>query len=568
MKRFALISLFALTVAAVYGFPPAAKQAPAAPPPAVVTYHNDNARTGQNLKETILTTTNVNATTFGKIFKYAVDGNIYAQPLYVPNVTINGSTHNVVYVVTENDSVYAFDADSATLNPNPLWFTPLTSPPDVISHPCLDHKTACTIWPIVGVTGTPAISLATNTMYFVTRTKEIVNGDTTNPYYFQRLHALDITTGLEKAGSPATICGDYFRAGMGCKLSSGTFNPLQDGQRPGLLLEPTPGFSHAILWIGFAGQGMILAYDPSTMALLGDWTATPHPKNTTGGGGIWGSGGGLTGDTKGNVFVSVGDGTFDVNVGGNNYGDSVVKLNLVSNGTGGYQIQVKDYFTPPDEACRQTTDADLGSSGAMLLPPQSGAVPNLLMIGGKGNVPDCDTANPFYLINADNMGGLGGGVQAIPGPAGGYWSNPAYFSPGAVNNLYYGGTASDTVGDNFREYRITSGVVTPATSISKTTGIYLAGPTPSISANGTKQGIVWVSERPNIIDDEKGAVPAVLHAYPATNLHTELYNSNMNVTRDQPGAAVKFNVPTVVNGKVYIGTQTELDVYGLCPCPQ
>src|SRR5579859_2487503 len=234
MKRLALIALFALTVVGLYAFPPVQAQKPAAPP-AVVTYHNDNARTGQNLKETILTTTNVNATTFGKIFSYAVDGNIYAQPLYVPNVTINGSVHNVIYVVTENDSVYAFDADSATLNPNPLWFTPLTNPPTVIAHPCMDHKAACTIYPIVGITGTPAISLATNTMYFVTRTKEIVNGNTTNPYYFQRLHALDITTGLERTGSPATICGDYYRTGMGCQLSSGLFNPLQDGQRPGLL---------------------------------------------------------------------------------------------------------------------------------------------------------------------------------------------------------------------------------------------------------------------------------------------------------------------------------------------
>jgi hypothetical protein len=189
------------------------------------------------------------------------------------------------------------------------------------------------------------------------------------------------------------------------------------------------------------------------------------------------------------------------------------------------------------------------------------------MIGGKGNVPDCDAVNPFYLINADNMGGLGGGVQTV-GAAWGYWSNPAYFSPGTVNNLYFGGVTSDTVGDNFREYRISNGLISPTAAISKTANVFLAGPTPSISANGTKQGIVWVSERPNIIDDEKGAVPAVLHAYPATNLHTELYNSNMNVSRDQPGTAVKFGVPTVVNGKVYIGTQTELDVYGLCPCPQ
>ncbi len=566
MKRFALISLFALTVGAVYAFPPAQTQKPATPP-AILTWHNDNGRTGQNLQETTLTTTNVNATTFGKVFSYPVDGNIYAQPLYVPNVTINGVAHNVIYVVTENDSIYAFDADSATLNPNPLWQVSLISPPNVIPYPCLDYHAACTIYPIVGITGTPVINLANNTMYFVARTKEIVSGNS-NPFYFERLHAIDIRTGAEQPNSPATICGDYYHTGMGCVMSSGTFNPIQDGQRPGLLLtKASSGFPQGILWIGFAGKGMVLAYAAGSLVKVGDWTATPHPKNTTGGGGIWGSGGGLTGDANGNVYVSVGDGTFDVNVGGNNYGDSVVKLNLVSNGGKGYTIQVMDYFTPPDEACRQTTDADLGSGGAMLLPTQPGAVPNILMIGGKGNVPTCDAVNPFYLINADNMGGLGGGIQSV-GAAWGYWSNPVYFSPGLVNNLYFGGTSSDTTGDYFRQYRISNGLISPSASISKTTQQYLAGPTPSISANGTKQGIVWVSERPNIIDDEKGAVPAVLHAYPAANLHTELYNSNMNAARDQAGPAVKFGVPTVVNGKVYIGTQTELDVYGLCPCPQ
>jgi len=565
MKRSLLLLLFAASVLTVYGFPPANVKPPVIPP-AIVTYQNGNSRLGQNLQEAVLTSTSVNATNFGKVFSWTTDGNIYAQPLYVPNVTINGSTHNVIYVVTEADGIYAFDADSKTLNPNPLWYTSLVNGSTVIPVPCLDHHTACTIYPNIGITGTPAINLATHTMYLVARTKEIVNGNTLNPYYYERLHAIDITTGLDQL-TPYTICGDFYRTGMGCQFTTGLFNPLQDGQRPGILLEPTTGFSQGVLWIGFSGQGMMLAFDASTLAQIADWTATPVPKQTTGGGGIWGSGGGVSGDAAGNVFVSVGDGTFDVNVGGNNYGDSIVKLNLVSNGSGGYAVQVMDYFTPPDEACRQTTDTDLGSGGPVLLPPQSGSVPNLIVIAGKGDVPACDTANPIYLVNADNMGGLGGGVQSIASTAAiGFWSSAAYYSTGVKNNLYLGGSVSVKVGDSVRQYQLTNGLVGP--TVSRTAEAYLAGPTPFVTANGKLQGIVWTVQRPEIVDNEKGVNPAVLHAYVATNLHTELYTSSTNATRDALGPAVKFAVPTVVNGKAYVGTQTELDVFGICPCPQ
>jgi len=566
MKRIALIALFSLTVAAVYGFPPAAIQK-SVTPPAIVTYQNGNSRLGQNLQETILTTTSLNATNFGKIFSWTTDGNIYAQPLYVPNVTINGTVHNVVYVVTENDSIYAFDADSKNLNPNPLWYTSLVNGSTVLPVPCLDHHAACTIYPNIGITGTPVINLATKTMYFVARTKEIVNGNTTNPFYVERVHALDITTGLEEGYSPATICSaTYVATKMGCQMTTGLFNPLQDGQRPGILLEPTAGFAQGLLWIGFSGQGMMLAFDASNLQQLGDWTATPTPKNTTGGGGIWGSGGGVSGDANGNVFVAIGDGTFDVNVGGNNYGDSIVKLNLVPNGAG-YEIQVMDYFTPPDEACRQTTDTDLGSGSPVLLPPQPGNVSNLIVIAGKGDVPACDTANPIYLVDANNMGGLGGGVQSLGATAAlGYWSSAAYFSTGLKNNIYMGGPITVKTGDQLRQYTLTNGVLGSVGT--KTPEAYLSSPTPFVTANGTKQGIVWTVQRPEVVDNEKGVNPAVLHAYNATNLHTELYTSATNATRDALGPAVKFAVPTVVNGKAYVGTQTELDVFGSCPCPQ
>ena len=556
-----------LAVMALYPLPPSQKQQPATPP-AITTYQNGNSRLGQNLQETILTPANVNSTNFGQLFNWQTDGNIYAQPLYVPNVTINGSVHNVVYVVTEADGIYAFDADSQALNPNPLWYTSLVNGTTVTPIPCIAHKAACTIYPLLGISGTPVINLANNTMYFIARTAE---GSSTNPNYVARIHALDITTGLEESYSPVTICSVPYSTGqMGCQLQTGIFNPLGDGQRPGLLLEPQSGFSQGVLWVGFAGQGMMLAFDASDLNLLADWTATPHPKDTTGGGGIWGSGGGVSGDANSNVFVAVGDGTFDVNVGGNNYGDSIVKLNLVTSTTfsSGWAMQIMDYFTPPDEACRQTTDTDLGSGSPVLLPPQPGSVTNLIYIGGKGNVPQCDSANPVFLVNADDMGGLGGGVQSVGTTAAiGFWSSAAYYSNGTTNSLYFGGVINEKplTGDNLWQWPLSSGLLA-STYGTQSPETYLASPTPFISANGNTNAIVWTIMRPEVVDNEKGTNAAILYAYNAGNLATELYNSNMNAARDTPGPAIKFAVPTVVNGKVYVGTQSGLYVYGLCPC--
>ncbi|HUO13470.1 MAG TPA: choice-of-anchor D domain-containing protein [Verrucomicrobiae bacterium] len=567
MNRLTLIAIFALSVGTVYAMPPQQKENPATPP-AIVTYQNGNSRLGQNLQESILVPANINSNSFGQLFNWQTDGNIYAQPLYVPNVTINGSAHNVVYVVTESDGIYAFDADSQALNPNPLWYTSLVNGTTVTPIPCIAHKNACTIYPNLGISGTPVIDVATNTMYFIARTAE---GSTTNPNYVARIHALNITTGQEQSYSPVTICSVPYSTGqMGCQLQTGIFNPLADGQRPGLLLEPTTGFSQGVLWVGFSGQGMMLAFDASNLNLLADWTATPHPKDTTGGGGIWGSGGGVSGDTSGNVYVSIGDGTFDVNVGGNNYGDSIVKLNLVSSSTttSGYAMQVMDYFTPPDEACRQTTDTDLGSGGPVLLPPQTGDVPNLIYIQGKGNVPTCDSATPVYLVNADDMGGLGGGVQSVGTTAAiGFWASGAYFSNGTTNSLYFGGVINEKplTGDNLWQWPLSSGLLASNYS-TESPETYLSSPTPFISANGTSNAIVWTIMRPEVIDNEKGTNNAILYAYEASNLGTELYNSSMNAARDTAGPAVKFAVPTVVNGKVYVGTQTGLYVYGMCPC--
>jgi len=191
------------------------------------------------------------------------------------------------------------------------------------------------------------------------------------------------------------------------------------------------------------------------------------------------------------------------------------------------------------------------------------------VIAGKGSVPTCDAANPIYLVNADNMGGMGGGVQSISGTAAkGYYSTASYFSTGAANNIYLGGVLSSTAGDTMREYRLVNGLFSPVSSVSQSPTTYLAGATPVISAAGTKNGIMWTIERPALLWTEEATNNAVLHAYSATNLHNEIYNSNMNSSRDLAGPAVKYQPPMVINGKVYVGTQTELDVYGLCPCPQ
>jgi hypothetical protein len=536
--------------------------------PAITTWHNDTMRTGQNLQETILTPANVNQTQFGKVFSYSVDGNIYAQPLYVPHVTIpNQGLHNVIYVATENDSVYAFDADSKTLNPSPLWYTNVTSPPNVVPYPCLDNHKGCNIVPIIGITGTPVINLATNKIYFVARTKEIVTGQTL-PYYYERLHALDITTGAEVPGSPSTICGSQNNAG--CKLNSGPFNPLVAGQRAALLWLPQTGFAEGVVFAGFAGKGMMMAFDAQTLNRVADWTASPQTQaGDQGASGIWGSGGALSADSSGNVYVNVADGYFNANVaGGKNYGDSVVKMKLTkNNGTGKYFFNILDYFTPVDQQCRAFDDIDLGSSSPMLVPPQPGSTPNLVVVGGKASGV-CDSNPSFYLLNRDALGHLGGELQDVAAPMLGYWSSPAYWSNGVQNFVYMSGVQTTSAGDSLRQFALVNGQFNPITSIANTTATFLAGTTPSVSSNGTNNGVLWTIERPAIVDNEKATVPAVLHAYPAANISTELYNSNMNPSRDQAGFSTKFLPPVIVNGRVYVGTQTELDVYGLCPCPQ
>jgi hypothetical protein len=500
----------------------------------MLTWHNDNQRTGQNVAETVLTPANVNATSFGKLFSFPVDGQVYAQPLFVYDVTIpNQGVHNVVYVATENDSVYAFDADG--LVSTPLWHDSFLST-GVTPVPCGDAPGTCSsISPTFGITGTPVIDGLNGTLYLVAITAE-------NGSYVQRLHALDITTGDEKFGGPVVIQATVAGTGGGSVHGKLSFAPIHEIQRSGLLL------SNGIVYIAWAGygnppwHGWILGYNAQTLKQAIVYNDTVDGER----GGIWGAGGGLPADVDGNVYVMTGDGTFDGNTGGVDYGDSFLKL--TPNGSGG--LTVTDYFTPFNQDYLSENDMDLGSGGVMILPPQTGANPSEVIGGGKEGM--------IFVVNRNNMGQYSStennNTQTVTTSSSGLWSGPAYWN-GAV---YYAGVASP-----LGRYTLIKGLLS-TTPVSQSVAVFqYPGATPSVSSNGAKNGIVWLIE--DTAGRVKGGPPADLRAYNAVNLSQQLYGSSQSGNRDLPGAAVKFAVPTIINGKVYVGTQTELDIYGLLP---
>lgn len=505
----------------------------------VTTYHNDNSRTGQNLQETILNTSNVNTATFGKLFFQTVDGYSYSQPLYVSNVTIpNLGVHNVIYVATMNDSVYAFDADNNTgSNALPLWQVNFTnSASGITTVPTSALHCPDTITTQVGIMSTPVIDLSSNTMYVLARTVE-------NGSYFHRLHALDITTGAEKFGGPIAIQATVAGKGNGSKNGSLSFSSLLQAQRSALMLQ------NGLVYIGFASlcdysayHGWLMAYSSQTLAQTAVWLVTPNGNR----GGIWQTGNGVAGDSSFNTFASIGNGTFDANSSGIDYGESVVKLGPPS----GTSLPVLDYFTPYNVNTLDTNDKDIGSSGLVLLPDQTGPVAHLLVQGDK--------SGDLYLINRDNMGKYNSTnnsqiVQFLPAVNKGMWSSPAWWN----NSVYVGGNASTLKAFTFNT---TTGLLS-TTPTSQTAARYgYPGTTVSISANGTTNGIVWAMNNSTY---KSTTGTANLVAYDATNLSDQLYSSNINGARDNPGPAIKFSVPTVANGKVYVMTQTALVVFGL-----
>ena len=526
----------------------------------VVTQHYDTSRSGANTNETILTPSNVNTTTFGKLFSQSVDGQIYAQPLYMSGLAVSGKgTHNVVFVATENDSVYAFDADNnGGANASPLWqITLLDSAHGAASGattvPNGDVSTT-DINPEIGITGTPVIDPSTNTLYVVGATKE-------SGTYVQRLHALDITTGNEKFGGPVALSGTVSGNGNGSSGGVLNWDPKWENNRAGLLLL------NGILYLPFASHGdngpwhgWILAYNASTLKQTSVWSASGNGI----GAGIWMSGSGLAADSDnpngtspgGRLFIATGNGTFDASTPYTNtmdYGDSIVRLEI-TNGI----MKVADAFTPLNQATLNSEDRDVAAGGVLLLPDQStGGHTHLLVEAGK--------EGRIYVVDRDNLGGFSSSsddiVEEIPVNnaaqtgqtfeiGSGLWGMPAYGN----STVYFWGTS-----DSLKSFPLSGGKIstTPSKTGAQTAGF--PSPTPVISSNGSNDPIVWTVQT----DDYNSSGSAYLRAHDATNITNTLYDSTTNPTRDTPGQSVKFVVPTVINGKVYVGTASALAVYGL-----
>ena len=511
----------------------------------IVTERYDNSRTGANLNETVLNTSNVNTSQFGLLYRYTVDGSIQAQPLYVPNVTIAGQgTHNVLYVVTMNDVIYAFDADSNSVNGGVLWSLDFRNPTaGIIPIPITDivGNNNLNIVGNVGIESTPDIDLSSQTLYLVARTKE-VSGSTTN--YVARLHALDITKGSEKFGGPVVIQASVPGSGQGSSGGTLVFDSLHQNQRSSLALaNGLVLFSWASHEDLSAWHGWVMAYNAQTLAQSSVFCSTPNGMN----GGMWMAGRAPVVDASGNVYYATGNGDWD---GISSFGDSVLKLST----TGGI-LSRTDYFTPDDYAILQSSDLDLGSSGPLLIPGTS-----LLLQGGKESV--------LYLMSLSNLGHEQSGnnqiVQHFTTTGSEIKGGPVFWNriTGAGPTMYVWPEnislqAYQFSGSTFNVNPISqSGIVAPTGG---------SGGVLTLSANGSAAGtgIVW-SSMPLNQDGDHGTVTGVLRAFDANSLTNELWDSQMNSTRDAMGLWPKFSPPTVVNGKVYMASFSGVvSVYGL-----
>jgi len=529
----------------------------------VYTYHDDLARDGANAQEYALTPSNVNTGSFGKLFSCTADGAIYAQPLWVAGVSIAGVMHNVVFVATAHDSLFAYDADASPCQT--LWSVSLID----TNHGATSGETTVPsgptgylvgegdgdITPEVGVIGTPVIDPSSGTLYVVS--KSVSANQST---FYQRLHAIDITTGEEKTGSPVVIAGMF--PGTGSGGSTVVFSPQQENQRPGLAL------ANGVIYIGWSSHedaspwfGWLMGYTYNGSAF--SQTAVLNTTPNLGQGGIWMGGGAPAVDSSNNLYVLTGNGGFDANATSgktDDYGDTLLKMTA--------QLAVTSYFTPSDQAADDADDHDFGSGGTAVVAdlPAGSTLQHLIMGGGKdGNL---------YVLNRDTLGGFGDSeaVQEIAlghgmFSTGAYWNQTFFVVPagGALTAFALNPTAP--AGSMF-----TSAGTAPSS-------ISWPGSTPSVSAQGASNGIVWAQDNSLYCTKQShGCGSTVLHAYNAANVASELWNSSM-VAADAPGNAVKFTVPTVANGKVYVGTRGnntggvygsttvsgELDVYGLKP---
>ena len=500
----------------------------------VLTYKYDHARSGQNVTESVLTLANVNSSSFGLQRLLMVDGNVDAQPLYLSALSVQGVTHNVVFVATENDSVYAFDAGSGAL----LWHVSVLPAGETVND--IPANGCGQVAPTIGITSTPVIDRsagAHGVMFLVAMSQDGSGKD------HQRLHALDVTTGAEVLGGPTEIAATYPNTG-----GTTTFDPAQYEERAALLLL------NGTIYTSFTSHcdaapysGWIIAYSESTLARTAVLNVAPNG----GGGGpaIWMAGGGPAADTAGNVYLLTANGAFETTLDANgfpnaqDYGNSFLKLS-----TAGGTLTVADYFAMYNEVDESNNDVDLGSGGGMLLPDltDSGGIVRHLMVGaGKdGNL---------YVVNRDSMGKFDAANmnkqiwQFLPGVlGGGIWSTPAWFN----GTLYYG-----PVNGNLLAFGAANALLAAQPTSRSTTSFGYPGTAPVVSANATANGIVWAHENSS---------PAVLHAYDATNLAHELYNSSQASNgRDQFGAGNKFINPVVADGRVFVGTQGAVAVFGL-----
>lgn len=500
----------------------------------VTTYHYDNGRSGQNLNETTLTVANVNSTTFGKKGEFSVDGKVDAQPLYLSQVTIGGQKKNVLYVATEHGSVYAFDADSINGTTSTfLWKTSTLAGGETTS----DNRGCGQVSPEIGITSTPVIDRSRNAIYVVAMSKNSTGN------YFQRLHALNLSTGAELFSGPKTITATY--PGTGDNRSGGNviFDPKQYKERPGLLqINGTIYTTWSSHCDARPYTSWVMAFSADTLAQTSVLNLTPNGND----GGIWMAGTAPAADSSGNMFFIIGNGTFDTTLDASgfpangNCGNCFVKLST----SGG--LKLADYFTPHNTVSESNGDVDFGSGGGILLVDvtDSGGKTRHLSVGaGKDAL--------IYVVDRDSMGKFNANTdqiyQEISGQlGGGVFSMPAFFN----GTVYYG-----AVGDALKAFPVTTAKLASTPSSQSTHSFSYPGTTPSVSANGTTNGIVWAIENSG----------AILFAYDATNLTKELYDSNQAANNRDHFAGNKFITPMVANGKVYVGTQTSVAVFGLLP---
>lgn len=502
---------------------------PSGPRTDVTTYKNDLSRSGLNATESILTTANVNSSSFGLLHNVAVDGKIDAQPLYLSQLSISGGTHNTVFVATEHDSVYALDANSGAT----LWHVSLLKSGETTSGSLGCNQ----VVPEIGVTSTPVIDRsagAHGTLYLVAMSLDASSN------YHQRLHALDVTTGAELLGGPTEISGSFATAAGGMNV----FAPIQYEERAALLK------TNGSIYLSFTSHcdappysGWIMSYGQSTLAQTSVLNVGP---NSSTGPAIWMSGGGPAADAAGNVYLLTANGAFETTLNAQgfpsqgDFGNSFLKIA----GSGGV-LSVADYFALTNTVAESAADEDLGSGGALLLPDVHDAtntVQHLIVGAGKdGNI---------YLVNRDSMGkfsAAGNNIYqqlngALPG---GVWSTPAYFN----NTLYYADS-----GGSLKAFVVVNARLNATPQSQSAVQFVYPGTAPAVSANGTSSGIVWAHENTS---------PGVLHAYDASNLAHELYNSSQAGSRDQFGAGNKYITATVADGLVFLGTTNSLAIFGL-----